>query len=250
MVEEGLQLVQGHQHEVGDALAAHLHILRLSAQACAVAFGADRLAAVARQHHAVLYLIRLCLNIVEEVHDAFKILVAGPEEAHLFVGEFVEWLEDGDAHLVGHADEGVFPLAHLLAAPAGDGVLVDRQALVGHHQVGVDADDAAEALTGRAGAVRVVESEHIGRRRLEGDAVGLETRREVGFLALAVEFADHLAGLLAFVEGGLHRVGDAPDGVVHILVDLDAVDEQLHLLLADLFLLVEEILDFDDLAVI
>ena len=86
---------------------------------------------------------------------------------------------DRKIELVGIGYELVFPRPHGFSAPAGHGVLVDGLAFVGDHQVLVDADDLAVTFARRAGAQRVVEAEEMFGRRLEFDAVGLETGREL-----------------------------------------------------------------------
>ena len=86
---------------------------------------------------------------------------------------------DRKIELIGIGYELVFPRPHGLSAPTGHGVLVDGFAFVGNHQVLVDADDLAVTFARRAGAQRVVEAEQMFGRRLEFDAVGLETGREL-----------------------------------------------------------------------
>ena len=86
---------------------------------------------------------------------------------------------DWEAELRGVLDEQLLPLAHRLAAPAGNGVLVDRLAFVGDHQVLVDADDLAVPFAAGAGPERVVEAEEVLGGVFELDAVGLEARREL-----------------------------------------------------------------------
>ena len=132
---------------------------------------------------------------------------------------------DGEVEVMCRAYQGVFPFAHLLATPAGNGIFIDGETFVGKYQVRVDADDAAEALAGGTSAVGVVEGEHVDRRRLEDDAVSLKAGGELSGALLAVDIGDYQAAFLAFVKSGLDRVGDAAELFAHLFVHFDAVDE-------------------------
>ena len=86
---------------------------------------------------------------------------------------------DREVELVGVLHQFLLPQAHRLTAPAGDGAFVDRLALVGDDQILVDAYDLAVALAAGTGAQRIVETEEVLGGLFEGDAVGLEARREL-----------------------------------------------------------------------
>ena len=205
MVEEVDQLVDRHGHQVGDRPPAHTHVERLAAQARAAALRADGLARVAGLHHAELDLAPLRVDVGEEVVQSVEVFVAAPQQPFLLGRQRVEGRMDREVELVGVLDELLLPAAHGLAAPAGDGVVVDGAALVGDHQVLVDADHLAVAFAARAGAQRVVEAEQMLRRGLELDAVSLEARRE-GLLA---RLGDEAADAVAVGEGPGHGVADA-----------------------------------------
>src|SRR5438874_2174115 len=68
----------------------------------------------------------------------------------------------------------LFPQAQLFALPGGDGALVYAQALIGNHQVGIDAQYLGEALAGRAGAKGIVKGKQVGHGLFKADAVQLE----------------------------------------------------------------------------
>ena len=59
-----------HGDEFGDGLACHADIGGLLAQTGAVTLGANGLATIAAEHHAVLYLVLVFLYHAEEVVDA------------------------------------------------------------------------------------------------------------------------------------------------------------------------------------
>ena len=121
----------------------------------------------------------------------------------------------GKSELRGVLHELLLPFAHRLAPPAGYGVLVNGLALVGDHQVLVDADHLAVTLAPGAGPQRVVEAEEVFRGAFELDAVGLEARRELPYALVRDDFAD----APAVGEGAGHRVADAG---LRVLVRRDA----------------------------
>ena len=69
-VEEFLQFGDGQVYQIRNGPSAHFHISGFGAQARAVALGTDRFAPVACQHDAVLYLVLVFLQHLEEVVDA------------------------------------------------------------------------------------------------------------------------------------------------------------------------------------
>ena len=140
-------------------------------------------------------------------------------------------------------------LAHLLSSPALHGVLIDRQRLVGHHQVLADAHHLAESLAFRACPVWVVEVEHQVVGLPEVDAVGREALRE-GMLMHAVGAPHHHDTLVVPLEiGCLHGVGEARHlvfvGRHGEAVDQKAVAARLRLLLGG-----EHVGDVDERAVL
>ena len=60
-----------HAHDIGQVLAAHAHVERLLAQARALAFRAERVAAVAAEEHAHVQLVLLGFQVIEEAADEF-----------------------------------------------------------------------------------------------------------------------------------------------------------------------------------
>ena len=223
-VEQG---ADGHVDQLGDGASADLHVGGLATQACAATDGAHRLAAIAGQHDAVLYLILSLTQVLEEGIDGHQppFLLLGregpgdllggfavPEPVLLGLSELIVRLVDGEAAIGVEADEPVLPLAQLLAAPAHHGAVADAARSVGHHKAFVDADDAAVALTLGAGAQRGVEGEELVGGFLKSDAVGLEARGEGVGDARRHDAHHHLAA--ALVERRLYRVGEARDGVL------------------------------------
>ena len=67
--KNSLRLGDVHAHDLGQVLAAHAHVERLLAQARALAFGAERIAAIAAQEDAHVQLVLLGFQVVEEAPD-------------------------------------------------------------------------------------------------------------------------------------------------------------------------------------
>ena len=65
------------------------HVERFLAQAAAAAFGAARLARVARLHHAELNLAPFAVDVFEEAVQTVEVFVARPQQALLFGRQFV-----------------------------------------------------------------------------------------------------------------------------------------------------------------
>ena len=227
-VEEGFQFADGQIHQLGNGAAPHLHIFGFGFQTAALAHRAGSLAPVAGEHHPVLYLVLVGFEHGKETVDSFEVAGSVPQNIFLAVGELIVGAMYGEMQRLGPTNECVFPLAHLLTPPAHHGVVVDREGLVGHHQILVDADDPSESLALGAGPHGVVEVEHQVARLVEGDAVGLESFRKIKLLHSLGRV--HLNGTLAIPleEGGLDRIGQPADGVV-LVRHAQPVDNQAHL---------------------
>ena len=131
---------------------------------------------------------------------------------------------DREVELRGVVDELLLPATHRLAAPAGDCILVDGLALVGDHEVLVDADDLSVPFAAGAGAERVVEAEQMLGRGFELDAVGLEARREGAQSVVG----DRLADAPAVGEGAGYGVADAGRDLL-VVVHAQTVDDDAQL---------------------
>ena len=120
--------------------------------------GTVGLAAVTGQHDAVLYLVLILPDHLEELIDTWFLFLATvrwqsvPQPVFLLLCQVHVWLEDGEVIVGGVTDEPLLPLLHLLAMPADDAAFVDRERGIGNDQSLVDADDLAESLTLRASA--------------------------------------------------------------------------------------------------
>ena len=184
VAEKRQSLVDVHREQLVDVLFAHADPEGLLAQAASPAGAAFGASAEAAEHVLVLYLVALGLHPVEEFLDShYGILVAFDGMSvpdgflHLF-GKVAPGFEDRDAVAVGHLDQMVPEPAHLLAAPAGYGPVVDALRLVGNHQVLADVYDLSEAAADRTGAKRRIEAEKIFVGLAEHDAVEFETAAE------------------------------------------------------------------------
>ena len=215
-VAEPLQQVgHGHGDELADGLVADADVRGLGAQTAAVAVGAGGFAAVVGEHDAVLYLVLLGADELEEAVDALRAGDAVPQHVLLLLREVVVGTVDGEADLTGGVDELALELAHLGSAPAHHGIVIDRQAGVGNDAALGNAHNLAEALAARAGAVGVVEVEHLVGRLGKGYAVGLEARGKAASDGLSGLLPhQQLKGVVTLEEGRLGRVGKACQGVL------------------------------------
>ena len=178
-------------------------------------FGAERLSAVACQHHTVLYLVLVFLHHLEEGVDALKVGCPFPQHPALLVGQFIIGSEDGEVGFLGSVYHHIPPFAHLFAPPAYDGSVIDGQGTVGYHEMLVDADDPSESLAYGACADGRVEGEHLVVRFFEGDAVCLELGTETIEAGTPVGLVEtQQAGAVSFVHGCFGRVGEAADGIL------------------------------------
>ena len=66
VVEPCQQVDYRHLHKVGDALAVDFHVRSLLLQSCTVAVGALGLTTIATHHDAILYLVLVLPDHIEE----------------------------------------------------------------------------------------------------------------------------------------------------------------------------------------
>ena len=193
---------------------------------------AHGLASESAQHHAVLNLILVFLHHSEELVDAHTVVritvffrwQSVPEPVFLLLRQFVVRLEDREFVRFRPADEFLEPHAHLLATPAHHATVVEAERSVRNHEFLVDADDASEALAGRAGAQRRIEGKHIVGRFLKLHAVGFKSGGEV--VADVAWREDESAGAVALIEGGFGRVEETAD-VILLVAYRCAVDNEI-----------------------
>ena len=157
------------QHRVRIFLAADAPDQAVRLQPGARANMAGRVAAVLRQQHADVHLVRLALQVFEKALDAVPLLVP--------VAVLVVRVATDDPLLLvrsqlvpGRVARNArgFGVLHQLALRFGPGWRLDcldrtgtqRELVVRDHQPVVDADDAAEAAAGFAGPDRGIEREH------------------------------------------------------------------------------------------
>ena len=185
-VEPFLEVADGHLHEIGDAHAVDFHIFGFLFQTCAVTIRTDGLSAIAAHHHAILYLVLVLLDHVEESVDGYLLVdvlrIGGksvPKPVFFLSRQVHVGLEDGEIVAGCTPAEFVLPLLHLLTVPALHAAFIDGEGGIGNHQFLVDADDAAETLAGGTGPKRGVEGKHIIAGLLKLDAVSFETGGEI-----------------------------------------------------------------------
>ena len=165
----------GLHHRVCILLAADSPQQALGLEPGAGAGRARRVAAVLRQQHPDVHLVRLGLQVFEEALDAKPVLVPFAVPIRRTVDNPLLLL--GAELVPGRIarNAGVFGVAHqvvLALLPGGrlhrlDRTRAQRDLVVRNHQAVVDADDAAKAATAFAGADRRVE------RKRRRDRVGI-----------------------------------------------------------------------------
>jgi len=153
-IEELLQFGDGQVHQFRDVFATYAHVSRFGFQAGTVAFRTKRLSTIACQHHTILNLVLVLFKHLEKVVDAVEILVSFPQHPALFIGQLVVRGENREVEFFCIVNQFFAPFTHLLAPPADDGSVVDRQRTVGHYQMFVDADHLAESFAYRTGTDR------------------------------------------------------------------------------------------------
>jgi hypothetical protein len=144
---------------------------RIRLQPRAVARHAGRVGAVTRKQHADVHLVCLRLEPREEalhaIPDAlrpFSFAFDNPFTA--FSAQLTPRGIQRNAPLLGELLQVLLTLGVRLRLPRLDRAAAQRFALVGNHQAVIDADGAAEAAAGLAGADRGVEGEQARIRRL------------------------------------------------------------------------------------
>src|SRR5690606_15545644 len=118
---EGEDILDGHQDQVGDGSAGHLDVLRILTQARALAVRAIRPAAIPRKHDAVLYLVRLRLEVREEIPDAFEVSISCPENLAFVFCQLVVRAVDGEIEFDPVLEKGFQPFTHYFGSPRCDG---------------------------------------------------------------------------------------------------------------------------------
>ena len=82
---------------------------------------------------------------------------------------------DREVEMTSVANQLVAPRTHFIAAPTRHSIVVNRQRFVWNDQVGIDADNIAEAFASRTSTVRIVEREKMCCRRLKSYSVCFKT---------------------------------------------------------------------------
>ena len=225
LVEEGLGLGNGHGHDLGDVLAAHLYIEGLRFQTASLAGGAGGLAPVAGHHDPILDLVLVLSHKPEEVVNAMQPLGSMPKQLLFGLRKLEVGAMDREVVPLALLDETGFPFAHHLPFPADDCPFVQREALVRNDQMLVNAQHLAEPFTGGAGTQRIVEAEHHFRRLFKLDAVRLEPFGIVPSFGSLRQVEAEGTGIVTLVKGGLGRIGQT--GLETLLVgDGQPIDQQ------------------------
>ena len=220
-LEEGGELVDGDVPEFGEGFVENPEVEGVGLEAGALAVGAGGVGAVAGEEDAHVHFVGLGFEPVEEALDAipsflgpelFRLLEGGErgvsltfavlDPVSLFGGEFVPRRFGVDVGLPCRRGGGRVGSLRRVALEGFDGALFDREKVVGDGLVEVDADDAAEAPAGGAGAEGGIETEEGG----SGFAEGMPSGVEFGELELRV---GNLAMAFAEAEGVFEGFGEA-----------------------------------------
>ena len=179
-------LLHRHAQDVVDGDAAHEHMSCVRPDARAMARGAFGSAAVPADHHAVLNLVALRFQHVEEGVDALEMGASVPNQLPLGVGQLLPRRVHRKVHGTGGHDQPLAPTSRALAAPRGHRTIVQASGRVRHHLVGVDAQHVSVAFACSARPDRAVEVEHVWGGLREDHAVPFEAVVEFHGLGFAV----------------------------------------------------------------
>ena len=149
--KELLEVVDRQVYQFGDGASAYLHVAGFLLQTGAVAGWAHGLSAVAGQHYAVLNLVLVLFQHLEEGVYAHFFARSVPQVVLLLLGKLIVRGEDGEVVRRSLAEELLQPFAHFLATPAHHGSIVYGEGAVGDDQLLVDAYHTAKALALGAG---------------------------------------------------------------------------------------------------
>ena len=171
-LEEFPQPVEWQQRQLLDRVSFEPPQQRVRLQAAAAAGLARRIAAVARQQHPDVHLVRLGLEPFEIAAHAIPLGLPTPAPGRIAVDDpsllALGQRAPGDVQRDVEAGREFFLVAlallEALGLPRLDRAGAQALARVRYHQAQVDADHATEAAAGRAGAQRRVERERARRR--------------------------------------------------------------------------------------
>ena len=183
-----------------------LKLAELIAQPGAVGFAP---AAIQVGHHAFEGLGRAVLADAVVVGEGDPLLAGALEDG---LPHLLRQLAPGDGHaravVADDALQRLLVIGRRRAGPGGDGASCQAEAMVRHHEVGVEIEADAEAVAARAGTERVVEGEEPGLDLLDGEArdrAGELGREDRPLAALRVLRDDQPVGE---PEAGLQAVGE------------------------------------------
>ena len=182
-VQEGQQIGDGELPEVGDGFAGETVVVGVFFEAAAIAIRTGGVGAEAGEEDADVHLVGAGFEPFEEAANAVPVATivgvigiaafAFDEPLALGVGEVVEGFFEADAFAFRGADEVGLALGVGAALEGADEAGVDGEGFVGDGFAEVEAEGAAEATAGGAGADGIVEGEEAGGGGGEGEvAVG------------------------------------------------------------------------------
>ena len=202
-----LQVGDRHLHQLRNRGTAHLYIFTLLAKPRPVTLGTTGLASVTCQHNTILYLVLVLLDHLEKSVDALEPSVAVPQHIQFGLSKVAIGTMNREPDVGSQMYQFTLPLAHLVASPAHNGIVVDRQRRVGHNQIGVDAYHPSETLTPRTSAIRVVEVEHQLRGLAEHNTVGLKSLGEVMSVQSVGSPHEKTHLVMSLKKRRFHRIG-------------------------------------------
>ena len=184
LIEEPAHLFDAHAADGAQVFAvlgaADSYPIGFLAEPPALAFRAQRIAAVAAEEDAHVQLVFLAVEIGEETFQAhpgapppLALGAAVPNEFLFLLRQFE--IRDVEPHavLARHFLELVIEVPVARLGPRTHRAFVERARRVGDHQIGIEINGVAEAVAARAGAVGAVEGKQARLRLNVGDAAVL-----------------------------------------------------------------------------
>src|SRR5690554_4670707 len=186
-------------------MPSDLHISGIFSKPGAFTVWTDSSAPESGQHDPVLDFVHFASHKLEKIVQSLEIFVPCPQQCLLIVVQVLVGPMDGEVEPDAVFDQRLEPLAGCFPPPGCDGSFVDRKALVGDHQVGIQTQYGAKSFAGSTGSVRVVETEKINRWQFKNDPVKFET---VGkYFSFFIRNQYHTVPM-PFKKRSLHTVSD------------------------------------------
>ena len=169
VAKERVALTHAELVDLGQRLVAHAVEQRVRLEASTVTAFAGEIATVAGQKHAHVHLVGLGLQPAKPPAHAVVVAVAVDDQAPLLLAEVLPGHGSRNLLLL-TAVEQLAPLPlRGLDTPGFDRAIFERERWIGHDQIEVNVDGAAEPAAALAGTERAIEGEQVRHRLSVGD---------------------------------------------------------------------------------